>query len=290
MKLAKEQRTKALLRLIDDPNPIVFRAVKEAMQKIGPSVLPLLITSVSTYTKDLTRQRVLEIIRNLQCADTYAKLIDWVEDGADDLLYGAYLVARYQYPDLKYTAINDKVNNLARELRKLVKDATSPVERIRVFNNLFYEVCGFHRNFADLVSVRNNCINDVLDLHSGNHISLCIMYCILCQRMGLPVVCVSMSRAMALCYLDDMAMHDDFDESDVMFFINPGNCGAIFGVEEALENVAATAAKPFTPCSNALVIENLIKTLMSSYEHMADAERVSELRTYVNMMSSVINK
>lgn len=285
-----------MIRLLDDPNRIVFEAVKAALLKEGVSVVPVLLDVRDQTPEGDMHKRIDEIIGRLQFADTHSAIIDWLEDGADDLLYGAYLAARFVYPDLEFTPINELVNRLWRELRLDVKDARTPAERVRVINTHFFETLGFRKNMEEPMSPRNNCINDVLDTRRGNHLTLAILYCELCRRIGLPICCVSLPKVLILCYLNDTVLRADdlLDVDDVLFYINPANNGAILVMGDILtfldqQNIDRDNSY-YLPCSNSEVVKRLLINMLYAFTAAHDEDRMRDAKILIQTISNYIEQ
>ena len=108
----QSQRVKALVKLLEDPNPIVFGAVRSALLKEGKPVLRDLEEAWDSYEDENVRQRIDKIMHQIEFETVRKDLNEWLDNGAENLLYGAYLVAQFQYPDIEYQQINDRINEL----------------------------------------------------------------------------------------------------------------------------------------------------------------------------------
>lgn len=288
----QSQRVKALVKLLEDPNPIVFKAVRTALLKEGESVLQELDSAWENIEDDVVRQRIDDIIHKIEFISVQNKLTDWLDDGAIDLLYGAFLVARFQYPDIEYQQIKDRINELWRSLRKEVKQAQTPKERVEVMNNYFFNDVGFSKNIEHPFSHRNNCINDVLECLRGNHISLSILYSELSQRIGLPIRCVSLPQVLILCYLKDTVLDNDemIDPNDILFYINPSNKGALLGAEDIklfleMHNFKYSESY-YLPCCNQQVVRRLLLNMSFAFRNIEDDQRYDEVNKLIEIIDN----
>lgn len=259
-----QKKINALMSLLDDPDKIVYEAVRVALLKEGEIILPTLRHVIETTSSELKRRRAMDLLRIVGLKSVSCSLAEWIDDGADSLLYGAFLIARYIYPDLEYATINEAINEMWRSVRREVKSAQTPLERVRIINRYVFEDMGFSKNLMHPSSPSNNCINEVLSRSTGNHVTLSIIYAELCMRIGLPVRCVSLPKILILCYLDDMVMDEDgvLRTDDVMFYINPASKGTIVGREDIrafleLHKVEVQDAY-YLPCDNVEVVRRLL--------------------------------
>lgn len=291
----QSQRVKALIKLLEDPNEIVFSAVRSALLKEGISIVPILERAWDHIEDAEVRQRIDDIIHRIQFVDVRNSLINWLEDGSESMLYGAYLVARYQYADIEFNQINKRINELWRELRGRVKQAKTPVERVRVINSYFFDTIGFSKNIDKPFSHRNNCINDVLECLKGNNISLSILYSELSQRIGLPIRCVSLPQIVILCYLRDTVLDsdDEISSDNILFYINPSDKGAILNSDDIkayLElHKQSKSDKSYLPCSNSEVVRRLLADMSYSFVQIEEP-RATEVDKLINVIEKYVEE
>lgn len=283
-------KIKAFMSLLDDSDEIVYGAVRAALLREGDVVMPALIEAASSSPDSLRARRACDMLRIVGLKSLECSLTEWIDDGAENLLYGAFLVAKYIYPQLEYSEINDLVNTMWRSLRKDVKSVQKPLERVRVVNKYIFEEQGFSKNISNPTIPENNCINEVLMKTKGNHITLSILYSELCRRIGLPVCCVSLPKILILCYLNDTVMDDDMKlcTDDIMFYINPANKGAIVGREDikTFLNIhkVETLDSYYLPCDNIEVIRRLLINLQYSFMINKESGNVDDMKALIKMI------
>lgn len=111
------------------------------------------------------------------------------ERPGDDLVPGAVLIARVEYPALdegRTLAMLDDV--AAKALAHVEADAgvDGPLAvRIDAINRCLYGELGFRGNQSHYSDVRNSCLNQVLERRSGIPITLAIVYIEVARRAGL---------------------------------------------------------------------------------------------------------
>src|SRR5690554_606236 len=164
----------ALISLLDDPSDEIFSTVEGELLKEEVDIVPDLEKAwESTY--DSTYQRRLEnLIHTLQFKDVKGRLRQWLA-APEDLLYGAWLVARYQYPGLRYEELDLKLNQLRKDVWLELNDHLTALEKVRVINHILFDVHGFGRNTTNFMAAQNSLICDVLDTRKGNPISLSVI-------------------------------------------------------------------------------------------------------------------
>lgn len=288
------KRVQALVRLLEDPNEIVYEAVYQALVKENISVVPVLLEAWETMNDELVRQRIDKIVRCIEWQSVVGEMIDWLNDGAEDLVYGAYLVAKYQYTDVEYSSIKNQINACWRELKEAVNNADSPRDKVKVVNEYLFERMAFSKNHDEPFSHRNNCINDVLETRKGNHVSLSILYSAICQKAGMPVYCVSLPRTVIVCYLDHKADIEDVQAKDVLFYMNPACEGRLLSMNDISNFLDNYGMKKdigyYLPCDNAMILNRLLTNMLYSLKSIKCDQRVEELEKTLDMLGPFFEK
>ncbi len=269
------------MSLLDDPDELVYLAVRNALVREGVGVVPTLESTAKSIDSDVAQSRIRDIIRRVQHNNICSLLIDWVRDGAENLLYGAYLVALYQYPNLEYYSISHPIVQLVDELKKLDTFKGSPVSNVGVLNKHLFGTFGFVKNLDAPMSYRNNCLNEVFKNHKGNHLTLSVIYSVVATQLGLPIYCVSLPRVMILAYLDEKrekslfflnAAHngDTVSEQDIRLFLNQQNI--------------EIEPKYFLPCPNTEIVRHMLQNMFYSFEVVENRRRSHEINELIEII------
>ncbi|MCW3804704.1 transglutaminase-like domain-containing protein [Plebeiibacterium marinum] len=270
----------ALISLLDDPNEMIFNSVEAALLNEEVDVIVELEKAWEDSENDVFQRRVENIIHNLQLKDVRSLLAKWVKEGAENLLYGAFLVSKYQYPDLSYDELNQKIDFLRRDVWLELNDHLTSIEKVRIMNHCLFDVHKYVRNNSNFFAPQNSYINEVLNSKRGNPISLCIIYSVVAQRLGMPVYGVNLPKNFILCYLDENMVGED-GKKEVLFYINPVNKGAVLGKREIEYFVKQQKLqfKPeyFLPCSNKEIIKRVLNNLMYAYESQGNDLKKNEI-------------
>jgi regulator of sirC expression with transglutaminase-like and TPR domain len=270
----------ALVKLLDDPDPEVFQHVEKRLLEYGNSVIHFLETEWEKSLDTLLQERIENIVHQIQFNTVKEDLNLWYQSGAFDLLQGALVINRYQYPDLDDQKVINQIEEIKREIWIGLQHEMSSVEKIKLINHIFYNNYGFSGNTKNHHDPQNSYINQVLETKKGNQISLAIIYSTIAQKLDIPVYGVNLPQHFILGYIDEGKR--DENEFGVLFYINAFNKGAIFGkhdVDQFLRQLNLQAQPGFyAPCSNVEIIRRIIRNLISSYENLGAAEKVEELK------------
>ncbi len=277
----------ALISLLDDPNETVFNSVEEELLKEEIEVVGELEKAWEISCNDVFQKRVENIIHTLQVKDVKSSMAKWINEGGKELFYGAFLVAKYQYPDLNYEEINEKVNLLRRDVWLELNDHLTSLEKVRIINHIMFDIHKYIRNSSNFFAPQNSYINEVIDSKKGNPITLSILYSVIAQRLGLPIYGVNLPKNFILCYMDDNIRISDDSEDNVMFYINPVNKGAILGrkeIEYFIKQQKLEKQKSyFAPCSNLDIIKRVLFNLSYAYENQGNEYKKEEIREFLKL-------
>ena len=95
----------ALLHLIDDPDEEVFDAVSQKIVDYGKPIIPNLEHLWETTPDEGTQIRIELLIHRLHYRDLSEDFRQWSISGHHDLMLGALLVCKFQYPELSTTPV-----------------------------------------------------------------------------------------------------------------------------------------------------------------------------------------
>jgi regulator of sirC expression with transglutaminase-like and TPR domain len=101
-----------------------------------------------------------------------------------DMLDGALLIARQQYPRLDGEKYKSLVQSMTGQAIKRLSSAVSKMEKIDALNQFFFKELGFHSNDKDYFDPRNSYISDVVDRKEGIPITLATLYLVLGWAAG----------------------------------------------------------------------------------------------------------
>lgn len=275
----------AMIRLLEDPDEDVSRLVTLKLQDMGKEIIPGLEKAWETTMNPDLQNKIEDIIQSIQLSDLKDELYQWRLSGSEDLLYGAYLVAKYQYPDLYFSELEAQIEKLQKEVWIELHEGLTALEKIRVMNHIFFARHKFSGNISNFYSPGNSFINLVLEREKGNPISLSIIYSVVAQRLNIPVYGVNLPLNYILAY-QDQDYQDDPD--GILFYINPYNKGTILSRREIdfflYEQKLDSRKEYYTPCSNLITLERLLRNLIFSYEKMGYPEKIEQVNELLRVL------
>lgn len=276
----------ALLKLLDDPDEEIYQHVQQRLLEYGNEAISYLENAWEQSLDTLLQERIENIVHTIQFNNVKEDLNLWYQSGAFDLLQGALVINRYQYPDLDEQAVINQIEEIKREIWLGLQLEMSSIEKIKLINHIFYNQYGFSGNTKNHHDPQNSYLNQVLESKKGNQISLAIIYATLAQKLDIPVYGVNLPQHFILGYIDENNAEKEYG---VLFYINAFNKGAIFGKHDVDQFLRQLNLEPqpgfYSPCSNTEIIRRVIRNLISAYENLGAADKVEELKELQNILT-----
>jgi regulator of sirC expression with transglutaminase-like and TPR domain len=276
----------ALINLLDDPDENVYGMVKDKLLSLGHDVIPILenVWEMGDPFNNLVQTRIETIIHKIQFDNISNQLGNWSREGAEDILTGALLIARYQYPDLDENKIKLKLDQMMRDVWIELNDHLTALEKVRILNHIIFDVHGFSGNTTNYHAPQNSYINNVIESKKGNPLSLSLLYAIIAQKLNIPIYGVNLPQHFILAYVDNGTPNEPAMMSDdkVLFYVNPFSRGTVFSKKEIDAFLKQLNLEPdpayYLPCSNLEIIKRLIHNLIYSYDKLGYPAKMEELK------------
>ncbi|MCS6973770.1 MAG: transglutaminase-like domain-containing protein [Cyclobacteriaceae bacterium] len=269
-----ERELKALVSLLDDDDEQVVTEVTAKIRTLGREVIPYLEEQWEANFNPRVQRKIENLIHDLHLNWLREQFLAWYRSPDQDLLTGMWLVAVYQYPDLNLQRIKQELEQIYYDAWMEVKPDLNPFDQIKILNSVFFGKLKFSANTKNFHSPGNSLINVVIESRKGNPISLCVIYLLTAQKLGLPVYGVNLPNLFVLTYKTDK----------LQFYINVFNRGLIFSRQDVENYIHELHLAPnpvfFEPCSNLEIVRRVLRNLIMSFDKMgehAKAEEVKEL-------------
>jgi regulator of sirC expression with transglutaminase-like and TPR domain len=276
----------ALITLLDDPDESIYSEVKNRFMILGPPAIPHLETAWENSFDTIMQNRIEQIIHNIQFENLVRALKDWAKEDQDDLLKGALIISRYQYPDLDETKVRKQLAQVKQDVWLELNDDLTALEKVKIINHILFEVHNFSGNITNYHAPQNSFINNVLESKKGNPLMLSVVYALICKELSIPVYGINLPQHFVLAYVNDYANLIDVNNkslsNNILFYINPFSKGLIFNhsdIDQFLKQLNVEPdAKYYVPCSNLDIIKRCLNNLIHAYEKLGYLEKVAELK------------
>jgi regulator of sirC expression with transglutaminase-like and TPR domain len=283
-----KQKINSLISLVDDQDDDVFDLVQGQIIDLGKDVLPLLKKAYDETESNLMSLRLKKLISQLNLIKAREEILYWKNNNSRNLYEGLSIIARYQYPNLDIEKITKTIKIIRQELWLEVNDNMTAMEKVRIFNHLFFDIHMFHGDSKDFFAPENFFINDAILRKKGSPLILSTIYSIVAQSVNIPIYGVNMPNHFIVAYTDRLYSQplSDIEINNVLFFINPFNRGEIYSLKEMRQFLSSMKVSPHNsyllPCSNITIIKRNLKNLINAYKNLGKKEKVGEFEVLLN--------
>lgn len=279
-----------MFHLLDDPDQEVFDTVASKILLYGKDIIPNLENLWENTVDESIQERIELLIHRVHYQDLQAALRAWSLSELQDLMQGAILVARYQFPDLAPSQVLNEIERIKRNIWLELNNYLTPLEKINVLNSMIYNYFGLKGEEVSYQRKNQFFINQVIESKKGNPLTNGIIYQSLCAMLDLPVYAVNIPRQFILAYFDTFIDFDEPVEPDdqrILFFIDPiqGQIYTQQDVDTYLKRVSVPSVPSyFKPQSNKRIIQFLLEELAKCFRDDKDAYRQDELSNLASLL------
>lgn len=275
----ENREVEALIDLLEDPDNLVFDTVVNRLIELGEEVVVPLEQRWEVTLRPELQERIENVIRQIQFNTLRQQVNHWKKTGGTNLLYGAYLVAKFQYPDLDYEPLEAVIDKIRRDIWLELNNDLTALEKVKVINYFLYDIHKFDKSLKKAHTPQLYLINHVMDTFKGSPVILGLIYAELSRRLNLPIYGVNLPRNFVLCYYDEEFAEDP---NGILFYINPSDKGAALGLKELKYFLNQLKIEPrefyFKPCTNVDIIERLVVNLQYAYNRSGHPDKALNLR------------
>ena len=292
------EELRALIFLLEDPDPEVQEVVRQKLTDFGPEVIPFLEEAFLKEPTTENQIHINEMIEDIQFSILKSAILNWASTGAKDLFDGVYLSCLFKYPQLNKQDLNNRIDKIKLDCWLELSFQKTPIDKVRALNYILYNRIGLKGN-TDNYHIPDNCyINRVLELKKGNPVSMAIIYSLVAQRLNIPIFGVNLPQHFILAYKDDLDIQNyDFNSpefleynrvGEVLFYINPFNNGSVFSknnLDQFLDQLKIQHNEYYyNPCSNIDIIIRVFRNLSFAYEKAGDEVKSAKIQELVDLL------
>ena len=272
----------ALFHLIDDPDEEVFNTVSEKIVSLGRGIIPNLEHLWENTPSEEIQERIESLIHKLHFRDLTEEFTRW-KNSPHDLIQGALLIARYQYPEMSATATLQEIEKIRRNIWLELNSYLTPLEQINVVTGILYNYFKLKGGEVAYDIPEDFFLNKVLDAKKGNAITNGILYLALCELLDLPVKAINIPRQFILAYFDidyNYTNPTGHVSNKINFYVDPLN-GQIYthkDVENYFKRISVPAIPSyFKQLNNKRIIQYLLEELSKCYDDDKNRYRQKDL-------------
>lgn len=280
----------ALLKLIDDPDDEVFNTVSEKIIHYGKSIIPNLEDLWENTSDEQLQERIEQLIHRVNFEDLQAELLEWSQSKRPELLKGAIIVAKYQFPDLNVPALLAHFDQIRRNIWLELNNYLTPLEQVNIFNSILYNYYKLQGHELTERDPKYFFINLLLESRQGNSYSIGVLYLALCELLDIPIFAIDLPRQFVFAYIDTLHHFYSIDEEgiqQIQFFIDPTN-GMVYtqkDVSAYLSKINVTDSDEyFKPLLTKRIIYKMLEELALCYHYKKEDGKADELQDLMRIL------
>ncbi|MCP9456767.1 MAG: transglutaminase-like domain-containing protein, partial [Nitrospira sp.] len=188
--------------------------------------------------------------------------------------------ARYAYPSLDVACYQAQLDTMAQEVRARIGCRSSGEETVNALNRYVFAEQGCKGNIKNYYDPDNSYLNRVIDRRLGIPISLSVVYLLIGQRLGLPLLGIGMPGHFLVKY----------ESKRYSVFIDCFNGGALL-TEKNCARFLIEAGYGFDdqylqPSPVRAILARMAKNLCSIYEKTNEPVKSARLSTFMEILGS----
>jgi regulator of sirC expression with transglutaminase-like and TPR domain len=270
MRMHETRELSALFNLIDDPDDEVFSTVSERIVGYGTRIIPNLENLWEHCVSTEVQERIEMLIHRLHFTDLHNDFTEWGNGAYHDLLFGALLVAKFQYPDLHTAPVLQEIEKIRRNVWLELNSYLTPLEQANVISSIVYNYYNLKGVEVGYANPNDFFIHKVVQSKKGNSISNGVLYLILAELLDMPVKVINIPRQFILAFF-----HKEYDKDahypheKIHFYIDAAT-GNPF-THKDVENYFKRISVPYTPSyfkpmSNKRIIQVMLEELSNCFD------------------------
>ena len=275
-----ESRKAALVNLLADEDPAIYRDIRQKILSFGPSAAQWLRPHTLSREPAL-RRRTQELVLKFdrQTADN-SFLAFCLNQGQElDLEQGAWLLAQTQYPDINVEGYRALLDSYTADLGAHVAQAADPETALSCVNNYLYDKLGFFGNEQNYYDPDNSYLNRVMDRRTGNPINLCLVYLLMARRLKLPVTGIGLPGHF-ICRYQSSAQEIYIDAFNHGKLLSKGDC-----VQYLLQGNYSVRDDYLAPVTPRRMLLRVCGNLHQIYLHLNNTDSATRIQRYLVALS-----
>jgi hypothetical protein len=288
-----EKEINALLTLLDDPDREVLVHVEEKLLSYGESVIPSLENFWEQSDNNQLQERIEMIIHRIHFKNLVEEFTNW-NNGDTDLLHGAFLVSKYQYPELQHISTLQEIERIRRNIWLEMNSYLTPLEHIKIMESILFGFYKFRGGELAFDKPNEFMINKVVETKKGNALTNGILYLAFAEMLDLPVKAIRIPRQFVLSWFSHQALFEnDFTDGNpsekIKFFIDP-NSGTGFAhkdIDNYLDRIKESPRPAFyKPQTNKQVIKMLLLQFAKCFDKPENEYKRDELEYLASLITT----
>lgn len=271
---ASRQSLKALLSLIDEPDPNIYMKIADSVLAFGAIAIPLLKEELENTFDPTLRKRLRNLVQQIRFKGIMSAFQRWYAAESHDLIQFLKIVARFHNPEIKHVELERRLLALKKDIWLELSQNLTSLESIGLVNHILFNVRKFKPATAGTSKAENLFLDQFLANKTIHPMMLGAFYLGICQRLTLPVYFVDLPDNFLVAFTKLPVGGKESRNIEPLFYINPLMEGVAFEKSQIEEFLELNNIKPepqfFTPHENLAVAIKLLRIVQQYYKTRND--------------------
>lgn len=278
--LPPKKQQLAILNLLTDEDPKIYRLIRGKLLSFGPAAARNLLHPHLLSPDPVMRRRCREILETLNRREADNRFLTHCLTHKDrlEMETAVWMLARTRYPDINVEAYEALVDCYVMDLFEWIDCSSSETEILDTINVYLFHNLAYQGDEDDYYNPDNSYLNRVIDRRTGNPISLCILYMMVTQRLHLPITGIGLPGHF-LCR---------YQSSTTEVFVDPFNRGRLLSRRDCINMLKQSgiqySAKVLHPASPNQMIRRICANLYHIHQQKGDREEAKRFHQYLVAM------
>ncbi len=242
----------SLIALIDDPDKVVREAVMQRLIERGEDTVMQIEDYLRVDNQDDREQTILSYLDDIKAKIALRKLAEIMDSPQPPLDLALYYITKIAETSCNEILFFGSTEKLVNEVNLELSDEKTPVEKIKIFNYLFFKRFNFHHTDLKMHDPDSALLDHVVMSRGGNPVAISLLYFLLAREAGLPVYPLCFTGGFVPVYLDN--------NGEVLFYLNIFKQGSIF-LEDTLVQFFEDIGLEYKPESTKIEEERALVTI-----------------------------
>ena len=280
----------ALVKLLDDPDELIFDQIRAKLMEIGPECIPLLEkASFEDNYGALFTSRAQHLIHEIGLNKLKIDHSKWLKY-PHKLIDGVTQLDQYFFPNVTSNFIHHEIKEMIKDIQPYIHLNMTPIEKVKLINQVIYEIYkvkGDKKNYHD---PKNSSFGHLIQHKRGNPLTISILYIEIARLMNIPIKGINLPNHFIVGFIKDDISIDKmtkFKREDVLFYINPFSKGVILkhsDIDDFLKEIRLDYNEYyFTPCDHKDITKRMLTNLIYSYRKSNNSQIKNDLKAILEL-------
>jgi len=290
-KILDKDQIKSLIHLLEDDDEETYKLIFPQLIDMGEDLIPYILDAKERSINPILTSRLKEVYIELNLQTSIKELTDWKLHNSRNLYQGLTILAKYRYPNIDLRKVSEVINKIRQDLWLEINDNLTALEKVRIINNIFFDIYKFRGDTKDYYAPENSFINDILIRKKGNPLNLSAIYSIIAQSVNIPIYGVNLPKNYMLVYVEKLYSQplDNFQANDILFYINPFNRGEIHSKNDIINYLRRinipVEEQYYMPCSNIVTLSRSLNNLVKIYKNKGEENKIYGFKKLLEVLS-----